>query len=122
MSPKNVRCAATICLVLCLSTVTYACPLPTDWSNGPALSVKELDSVGLVSTLFDTDADGRPDLEVLAIPAPTSAAPLFYIVDEDRDGLPDKVWVDQLGTGLCEDLRLYEDLRTTRYWSNGRGL
>ena len=96
----------------------------------PVLSTREDHSLGTVSRLYDTDADGRPDLEVLYqititdlpdIVTETKPVPLLYIIDEDRDGLPDEVWIDRDGTGLCEDVKLYEDLRQSRYWTQRKG-
>lgn len=119
-------------LAMLLNTAYAAdCPFPVDWASKPALSFEEDSSLGIVSILLDTDDDSQPDLEVIIQLGPsdtatdatvTHGAPLFYIIDKDKDGLPDEVWIDRAGTGLCADVVLYEDLRVSRYWSKRGGL
>ena len=101
--------------------VVWGCPCPLDYASKPVLEANEDASVGLRDVLYDVNEDGKPDLEVLTQFDSTGVAkvPLFYIVDEDGDGSPDKVWVDRFGTGACEDLVLYEDLQYTRTWNKG---
>jgi len=38
--------------------------------------------------------------------------PLFYEVDHDGDGYPDKLYIDKKGDGTCEGIVLYEDYNT----------
>ena len=60
---------------------------------------------GLLAREYDTNGDGKLDIMTLAHGPNTPV--LFYIVDENKDDQPDKVYIDR--DGNC-DLVLYQDL------------
>lgn len=71
---------------------------------------------GLIAEIYDVQGNGRtldgtPD--IVSYSAPVAGEhrpfPLFYEVDEDGDGVPDKLYIDKLGTGSCEGVDLYDD-------------
>lgn len=76
---------------------------------------------GLLAEAYDTNGDGKTDVVALSAikkTQPTQSGvrvehnihPIFWLVDLDLDGEPDKVFVDKKGEGLCSDIVLYKDL------------
>lgn len=80
---------------------------------------------GMYAEAYDTNGDGKPDVVAWSsvrghekkvrkgkeiIKVLHDAYPTFYLVDVDRDGYIDKIYVDLLGEGNCKDIVLYEDM------------
>lgn len=77
---------------------------------------------GLFIERYDTNGDGRPDVLTLSHTTATkqlgggkvevehTALPVFYVVDLDLDGEPDKIFVDTVGDGGCGAIAEYQDL------------
>jgi hypothetical protein len=76
-----------------------------------------INSNGTVSEWYDRNGDGKPDIEAISsilkqivISVRHQEHPIFWVVDIDFDGLPDKVFTDIHGEGRCDDIVLYRDL------------
>ena len=71
-----------------------------------------VESSGLVAEEYDTDGDGRTDVVALSHQdgASHKEHPVFWMVDFDKDGDADAVYVDKRGLGKCTDIVLYQDL------------
>jgi hypothetical protein len=72
---------------------------------GQKIGVDEVLENGLLGKSYDNNGDGK--LDVLTLSHSEESMPLFYIVDENKDGEPDKVFIDRFGD--CA-LVLYQDL------------
>lgn len=82
---------------------------------------------GLLAEAYDRNGDGVHDIVALSVIKGTEVVdgetrvlhdehPMFYLVDLDmqRDAegklAPERVYIDKVGAGKCEDIVLYEDL------------
>ena len=74
---------------------------------------------GLYVEHYDTNGDGKTDIETLSQTDRSSEHhrenPVFWIVDTDLDGSPDAIYIDKKGLGVCTDIVLYEDLNVRPY-------
>lgn len=82
---------------------------------------------GLYAEEYDTDEDGVVDVQVLSVldpqsPSGHSAFPLFYVIDQDHDHVPDVIYIDRAGLGLCADIVRYHELTTPPPLLRGDGL
>lgn len=91
-----------VCLLLavCGSNADAAC-----LKLGMKLGVDQVLENGLIGQTWDTNGDSKIDL--LTLRHSEEAPILFYIVDENKDENPDKVYIDRFGD--C-NLVLYQDL------------
>jgi hypothetical protein len=99
-----------------------ACPGIPDVS-GLVPVLEEIMPNGLMYRAYDLDGDGRIDhaqAHVVNNQSDVQRFPLFYEIDDNGDHQPDRVMVDKLGTGKCEDIVLYMDL-TVPHENRGRG-
>jgi hypothetical protein len=107
-----------------------ACPGIPDVS-GLVPVLEEIMPNGLMYRAYDLNNDGKIDHAQAHVVNMTfkegegnkfdvQQYPLFYEVDDNGDGAPDRVMVDKLGTGKCEDIVLYIDL-TVPHENRGRG-
>lgn len=72
----------------------------------------QLLSNGMYAEAYDSDGDGVVDIVTLShmVGDKHDTHPVFYMVDLDKDGQPDQVFIDKVGKGKCSDIVLYEDL------------
>ncbi len=127
-SSRDILCLIGVLSVVCVGTTLLdgsveahdeqlmACNHITSKKVGERLLAN-----GLLAEEYDTDGDGKKDVVALSsitgqAPAggvgevPHQLFPTFYIIDVDKDGQPDLVYVDVNGDGKCASVRLYEDL------------
>lgn len=107
-------------VVLCVLTFSHAHETQVLNCGGYEKAQKVAEGVienGMLAEDYDTDGDGKIDLETLSTVTGTddkglihTAFPVFYWVDRNQDGKVDTVWIDRNGDGFCESIVLYADL------------
>jgi len=62
---------------------------------------------------YDTNGDGRTDVSAMSFfeNGTHRVNPVYWIVDRDHDGESDEVYIDLMGFGRCEDIKLLYNLR-----------
>jgi hypothetical protein len=122
----------TVCLTIWYDTTNIYSSMPTDTqpihseqiihcdrniTYTEANKIMELaNENGTVSEYYDTNSDGRIDIEAISYARGTGHTeyPFMYIVDINMDGRPDKSYVDIGGVGDCADIRFYQDLNSPK--------
>lgn len=84
---------------------------------------------GMLAEAYDTDGDGKIDLETLSVVMGTDdkglthkSFPVFYWIDRNGDGKVDYVYIDKYGDGFCESIVLYSDLSKEQRPDTGKGI
>ena len=62
---------------------------------------------GLAGYKFDTNKDGKADVQIFIPQGDENRYPLFYMFDNDYDTEPDIQWVDQKRDGTCAGVEVY---------------
>ena len=69
---------------------------------------------GIYVEHYDTNGDGKFDVAVFSHSNTDGRThrenPIFWMVDLDFDTVPDAVYIDKKGLGICTDIVLFEDL------------
>ncbi len=90
---------------------------------------------GLWAELYDANLDGKPDFATYSVTKtlelgdlesefesyPHAEFPILYEIDTDGDAIPNEVFIDVLGKGLCKDVLPYttmghESVASKVYW------
>lgn len=89
---------------------------------------------GLWAELYDANMDGEPDFATYSVTKtlevgdleryesyPHMEFPILYEIDTDGDAIPNEVYIDVYGNGLCADLLPYktmghESFASKVYW------
>lgn len=100
--------------VMCAGGVAAEQPnitFPTCAVHYPQSQLTYIDNVleanGLESFHFDSNANGKWDMEMLIPQDDPNRYPLFYIIDKDYDGKKDYTYIDHKRDGTCSGIEIY---------------
>lgn len=61
---------------------------------------------GLEAFAYDTNGDGKNDVQLMLPQNDPNRYPLYYMFDNNYDGEPDVNWIDHLRDGTCGNIEL----------------